>query len=63
MKNKNIIKGGYLVGVVGSDGNNTLWKLEYDCVAEKKNDNDEIVLRGFDLIFLTKTRMGLVNKG
>ena len=55
-----IIKGGYLVEVVGSDGNNVLWEVADNHVVEEKNDHDDIGPRGFDFNLLTKTRRGLV---
>ena len=45
---ENIIKGGYLVEVVGYDGNKILWEVIEDHVSEEENDHDEIGLQGFN---------------
>ena len=53
-------KGGYLVEVFGLHGKRFIWELVDDKSLEEDTDQDKIALRGFDLIFLTKTRRGYV---
>ena len=58
-----LIKGGYSVEVVTSDGKKVLWGVVDDHVVEDENDHGEIELRGFIIISSAKTRRGLVEKG
>ena len=43
-----LIKGGYLVEVVGYEGNKFLWEVLDDHFVEEGNDNYEIGLGGFN---------------
>ena len=54
-----IIKGGYSVGVVGSDTKKVLWEVVDDHVVEEENDHDEIGLRGFDFDLFGKYEEGV----
>ena len=58
-----IVKGGYLVEVVGNYKKKVLWGVVEDHVLEESTDHEEIGLRGFDFNFLTKMRRGLLDKG
>ena len=58
-----IIKGGYLVEVVGSDGNNVLWEVVDNHVVEEKNDHDDIGPRGFDFNFIDEDKEGVGRVG
>ena len=53
-RNGKLIKGGYLLGVVGSDGRKIIWEVVDNHVVEEENDNDEIGLRGFNFNFFDK---------
>ena len=44
--------------VSGSDGKKVLWEVVDDHFVEEIKKHDEIVLRGFDFIFLKKTHRG-----
>ena len=59
---ENIIKGGYLVEVVSSDGKKVIWEVVYDQVIEEDN-HDEIVLRGFGFSLLEEYREGFGIEG
>ena len=54
-----IIKGGYLVEVVGSNGNNILWGVVDNHVVEEGNVHDEIGLRGFGFKLFGKDKEGI----
>ena len=54
-----LVKGKYSVEVVGHDKKKVIWEGVGDHVVEEPSDHEEIGLRGFDLIFLMKTRRGL----
>ena len=56
---KNIIKGGYLVEVVGRDGKKVIWGVVENHAVEEGNDYDEIVLQGFDCNFLDEDKKGV----
>ena len=58
-KRKKLVKGKYSVEVVGHNKKKILWEVVGDHVVEEPSDHEEIGLRGFDLIFLMKTRRGL----
>ena len=53
----NLIKGGYLVEVVGYDRKKVIWGVVEDHVVEEETVYDEIGLWGF-VFFLTKMRRG-----
>ena len=54
-----LVKGKYLVEVVGHDKKKVLWEVVVDHVMEEPCDHVDIGFREFDLIFLMKTRRGL----
>ena len=45
---ENLVKGKYLVDVVGHDKKRVLWEDVDDHVVEEPSDHEDIVLRGFD---------------
>ena len=60
---ENIITGGYLVEVVGRDGNKVLWEVRDDHVVEEATDHDEIGLGGFGFNLFDKEEKGLGREG
>ena len=58
-----IIKGGYLVEVVGHDGNKVLWEVVEDNVVEEATDHNEIGLQGFDFILFNRDEKGVGKEG
>ena len=62
MNKKSALKGGYYVEVSGYEEKKVLWEVVYDNAVEEGKENDEIGLQGLILIFLTKTRMGWLEK-
>ena len=60
---ENIVKGGYLVAVVGHDKKKVIWEVVDGHVVEEPSDHEEIGLRGFDLNVFAKMRRGLLEKG
>ena len=58
-ENENLVKGGYLVEVVGHDRKNFLWKVVDDHVVEDPTDHDEIGLRGFDFYLFGEDEKGV----
>ena len=55
-----LVKGGYLVKVLGYDKKKVLWELVEDHVVEEPTDHEEIGLQGLISIFSTKMRRGLL---
>ena len=62
-ENANIVKGGYLVEVVGHDKKEVIWEVVDDHMVEEPTDHEDIVLQEFDFNVLAKRRMGLLEKG
>ena len=60
---ENIIKGWYLVEVIGYDGKQVLWELIDNHVVQEDNDNDQIGLRGFYFNFFEKDKEGVGREG
>ena len=60
---ENIIKGGYLVEVLGCDRKKVLWGVLDDRVVEEKTDNDDIGLQGFNFNFFDKYEKGFIREG
>ena len=58
-----LIQGGYLLEVVGSEKNKVLWEVVDNHVVEYPTDHDEIGLQGFDLNVFDKDEKGLVREG
>ena len=56
---ENLVKGGYLVDLVGHDKKKVLWEVVGDHVLEEPPDHEEIGLQGVDFNFLAKMRKGL----
>ena len=55
---ENIIKGGYLVEVLGHDENKVIWEVVENYVVEEATDHDEIGLQGFNFNFSDKEEKG-----
>ena len=59
MKRKKLVKGGYLVEVVGHDRKKVLWGVVNDHTVEEPTDHDEIGLRGFSFNFFDEDEKGI----
>ena len=53
---ENLIKGGYSVEVISSDGKICFWEMVDIYVIKEENDHDEIGLRGFDFDLFDKDK-------
>ena len=60
---KKLVKGWYLVEVVGHDGNKVFWEVVSNHVVEEKTDHDEIGLFGFDFNFFDEYDKGVSREG
>ena len=58
-----IVKGGYLVEVVGHGRKKVIWEVVDDHVIEEPIDHDEIKLRGFDVNLFNEDERGYTDKG
>ena len=58
-----LVKGGYLVEVVGHDKKKVIWKVVDDHVVEDPNHHDDIGLLGFDFKIFDKDEEGVVREG
>ena len=61
-KKEHLIKGGYLVGAVSSDGNKVLWVVVDNRVVEEGKDHDGIGLRGVGFNLFDKYEEGIVRE-
>ena len=60
---ENLVKGAYLLEVVGHDKKKVLWEVVNDHVIEEPTDHEEIGLRGFDLDVFNEDEEGVVREG
>ena len=60
---KNLIKGDYLVEVVGYDGKKVLWEVVENHAVEEGNDHEEIGLRGVGFYLFDKYEKGVSREG
>ena len=58
-----LVKGGYLVEVVGHDKKKVLWKVFDSHVVENPTDHEEIGLRGFDFNVFEQKEEGVGREG
>ena len=58
----NIVKGKYLVEVVGNDKKKLSWGLVGDNVVEEPCDHEDIGLRGFDFNIFDEDKEGVVRE-
>ena len=56
---KKLVKGGYSVEFVGNEKKKVIWEVVNDHVVEEPTDNEEIVLRGFDLNLFDEDEEGI----
>ena len=62
-QDKQLVKGKYLVEVVGQDKKKVLWEVVNDHVVEEPTNHEDIVLRGFDFNVFNEDEEGVVRKG
>ena len=62
-ENEKLVKGGYLVEVVGHDKKTVLWEVVDGHVVEEPTDHEETGLRGFDFNLLDKYEEKVVREG
>ena len=60
---ENLVKGVYLVEVVGHDKKKVIWEVVNYHVVEEPSDNEEIGLQGFDFNVFEKDWEGVVREG
>ena len=58
-----LVKGRYLVEVVGHDKKKVLWEVVGDHVVEEPSDNKDIGLKGFDFNIFDEDEEGVVREG
>ena len=58
-----LVKGGYLVEVVGHDKKKVIWKVVDDHVVEDPHHHEDIGLLGFDFKIFDKDEEGVVRDG
>ena len=58
-----LVKGGYLVEVVGHKNKKVIFELVDDHVVEEPTDHEEIGLRGFDFNLFDEYEEGVVREG
>ena len=57
-----LVKGKYLVEVVGNDKKKLIWEVVGDHVVEEPSDHEEIGLRGFDFNIFDEDEEGVVRE-
>ena len=62
-KKEQLVKGKYLVEVVGPDKKKVLWEVVDDHVVEDPSDQEDIGLRGFDFNISDEDEEGVVREG
>ena len=58
-----LVKGKYLVEVVGHDKNKLIWEVVDDHVVEYPSDHEDIILRGFGFNIFDEDDTGVVREG
>ena len=62
-KKESLVKGKYLVEVVGHGMKNVLWEVVGDHVVEEPSDHEDIGIRGFDFNIFDEDEEGVAREG